>query len=57
MEGDDHDVHGVTKAKSAYTYFMSLNGGSVKDTEKEGSVLAVLAAKVIYGRCRCTCTF
>ncbi len=47
MDFDDQDDHqGVTKAKSAYTYFMTLNGGSIKDSEKEGSVLGALAAKV-----------
>eukprot|EP00599_Poterioochromonas_sp_BG-1_P014267 CAMPEP_0173160514 /NCGR_PEP_ID=MMETSP1105-20130129/17906_1 /TAXON_ID=2985 /ORGANISM="Ochromonas sp., Strain BG-1" /LENGTH=655 /DNA_ID=CAMNT_0014079465 /DNA_START=39 /DNA_END=2002 /DNA_ORIENTATION=- len=46
MDFDDQDDHqGVTKAKSAYTYFMTLNGGSIKDSEKEGSVLGALAAK------------
>ncbi len=47
MEVDDHDAtdtHGVTKARSAYTYFMTMNGGIVK--ESEGSALAALAAKV-----------
>lgn len=55
MDFDDQDDHqGVAKAKSAYTYFMTLNGGSIKDSEKEGSVLGALAAKVFLVSFSCS---
>ena len=42
------DSQGVTKARSAYTYFMIANGGNVKDSDgTQGGVLASLAAKVL----------
>lgn len=51
MEQEDINIdsHGVAKPKSSYTYFMTLNGGNAKEGEsKEGSVLAILAAKVRF---------